>query len=82
MQSRALIDDSRFNKDINLPYQLRLADFEIAMQDVYDFFFDVNFLLLQRGLRRLDDTLRPAAMSGIISDMLTGSLAKPFALAR
>lgn len=46
------------------------------MQDVYDFFFDVNTMLLQRGLHRLDDMLRPAAMSGMISDMLTASMAK------
>jgi len=59
-----------------LPYQLRLADFEIAIQDVYDFFYDVNKLLINRGLRRLNDTLRPAAVSGIISDMLTASMAK------
>ena len=43
-----------------LPYHLRLADFELAMQDVYDFFHDVNGLLLDRGLHRLDDMLRPA----------------------
>ena len=73
---REAVDKSKFNSGIKLPYQLRLADFEIAMQDVYDFFFDVNGLLLERGLRRLDDLLRPAAMSGIISDMLTASLAK------
>ena len=36
----------------------------------------MNDLLIRRGLRRLDDVLRPAAMSGIISDMLTASLAK------
>ncbi|MGB6175285.1 MAG: hypothetical protein WBF43_02850 [Methylocella sp.] len=46
------------------------------MQDIYDFFYDVNGLLLQRGLYRLDDMLRPAAMSGMISDMLTASMAK------
>lgn len=46
------------------------------MQDVYDFFFDVNNFLLSRGLLRLDDTLRQAIMSGLISDMLTASLAK------
>jgi hypothetical protein len=40
------------------PYQLRLGDFELAMQDVYDFFYDVNGLLLRRGLRRLDAALR------------------------
>jgi hypothetical protein len=73
---RETVDSSKFNKGAQLPYQLRLADFEIAMQDVYDFFYDVNGLLLQRGLHRLDDMLRPAAMSGMISDMLTASMAK------
>jgi hypothetical protein len=48
----------------------------MAMQDVYDFFYDVNSLLLKKGLERLDDMLRPAIMSGVLSDMLTGSLAK------
>ena len=46
------------------------------MQDVYDFFFDVNSHLTGKGLRRLDDMLRPAIMSGVLSDMLTASLAK------
>lgn len=73
---RQTVDKTKFNAAATLPYQLRLADFEIAMQDVYDFFFDVNTLLLQRGLHRLDDMLRRAAMSGMISDMLTASMAK------
>ncbi|MHB8529940.1 MAG: hypothetical protein ACYC8V_10580 [Caulobacteraceae bacterium] len=46
------------------------------MQDVYDFFFDVNLLFQQKGLPRFDDILRPANMSGMISDMLTASMAK------
>lgn len=46
------------------------------MQDVYDFFHDVNSHLVARGLERLDDMLRPAIMSGVLSDMLTASLAK------
>jgi hypothetical protein len=70
------VDRTKFNKAANLPFNLRLQDFEIAMQDVYDFFYDVNGLLLGRGLHRLDDMLRPAAMSGMISDMLTASMAK------
>lgn len=65
-----------FNKTAVLPYELRLQDFEIAMQDVYDFFHDVNRLLLDKGLHRMDDMLRPAAMSGMVSDMLTASMAK------
>jgi hypothetical protein len=76
MLQREGVDPEKFNHGAQLPYQLRLADFQIAMQDVYDFFYDVNGLLLQRGLHRMDDMLRPAAMSGIISDMLTASLAK------
>lgn len=46
------------------------------MQDLYDFFHDVNVGLIQRGLERLDDMLRPAIMSGLLSDMLTASIAK------
>ena len=70
------LDPAAFNPKATLPYSLRLKDFQIAMQDVYDFFYDVNGLLLQRGLHRMDDMLRPAAMSGMISDMLTASMAK------
>ncbi len=65
-----------FNRSAILPYNLRLKDFELAMQDVYDFFFDVNALLRAKDLERLDDMLRPAIMSGLLSDMLTASLAK------
>ncbi len=73
---RRTVEASAFNKDCVLPYSLRLKDFEMAMQDVYDFFYDVNLLLSSKGLYRLDDMLRPAGMSGIISDMLTASLAR------
>lgn len=69
-------DPTKFNPDLDLPYELRIADFQLAMQDVYDFFFDVNTLLARKGLQRLDDMLRPAIMSGLLSDMLTASLAK------
>lgn len=71
---RNKLEASKFNNDAALPYQLRIADFELAMQDVYDFFFDVNTGLVDRGLERLDDLLRPAIMSGLLSDMLTASL--------
>lgn len=46
------------------------------MQDVYDFFGDVNATLSSKGLHRLDDMARPAMLSGMISDMITASLAK------
>ncbi len=69
-------DETKFNREANLPFELRIADIQLAMQDVYDFFFDVNTLLTRKGLQRLDDMLRPAIMSGFLSDMLTASVAK------
>lgn len=69
-------DSTKFNAVAGLPYELRLEDFRLAMQDVYDFFYDVNKNLVDKGLERLDDMARPAMLSGLLSDMLTGSLAK------
>lgn len=74
--ARRTPDPDKFNHERNLPYDLRIADFQLAMQDIYDFFFDVNEYLSHKGLRRLDDMLRPAAMSGLLSDMLTSSVAQ------
>lgn len=73
--TRNTIDPANFNSRAALPYELRLDDFRLAMQDVYDFFFDVNEHLTEKGLQRLDDILRPAIMSGVLSDMITSSLA-------
>ena len=70
------VEQSKFNKHAVLPYELRLKDFEMAMGDAYDFFYDVNTFLLGKGLQRLEEMLRPAIMSGVLSDMLTASLAK------
>ena len=61
--TRNTLDGAKFNPEATLPYELRLDDFRSAMQDVYDFFYDVNTGLVAKGLDRLDDTLRPAIMS-------------------
>ena len=73
---RNTVDVSKLNPNAALPFELRPQDFQMAMQDVYDFFYDVNGHLSAKGLQRLDDMLRPAIMSGVLSDMLTASLAK------
>jgi len=75
---RNQVDLTKFNVNARPPFQLRLNDFSMAMQDVYDFFHDVNTNLVERELERLDDMLRPAIMSGLLSDMLTASVAKHF----
>lgn len=74
--TRNTVDLSKFNRESALPYELRQQDFQMAMQDVYDFFYDVNSHLAVKGLRRMDDMLRPAIMSGLLSDMLSSSLAR------
>lgn len=73
---RNAVDLKKFNPEAAFPFQLRPQDFQMAIQDVYDFFYDVNSNLARKGLQRLDDMLRPAIMSGVLSDMLTASLAK------
>jgi hypothetical protein len=73
---RNTVDSGKFNAQAQLPFELRIEDFRLAMQDVYDFFYDVNVGLVEKGLDRLDDMLRPAIMSGLLSDMLTASVAK------
>jgi hypothetical protein len=73
---RNQITTGTFNDSARLPYELRIEDFKLAIQDVYDFFFDVNSHLVEKGLDRLDEMLRPAIMSGVLSDMLTSSLAR------
>lgn len=77
MITRRNVDVSRFTPAGELlPYNLRILDFQSAMQDVYDFFYDVNVHFRERNLPRLDDMLRAAICSGVISDMLTESMAK------
>lgn len=74
--AQSTVEQRAFNPSARLPYSLRLDDFRMAMQDVYDFFFDVNSALARKGLARMEQLLRPAILSGILSDLLTASLAR------
>jgi hypothetical protein len=53
MLKHETVDLAGFNSAVVLPFELRLKDFEIAMQDVYDFFFDVNTCFRRRDCRGL-----------------------------
>ena len=74
--ARRTPDPTSFNPLVELPFGLRIGDFNLAMQDIYDFLFDVNTHLVDKGLQRLDEMLRPANLSGMLSDMLTASMAR------
>ncbi|MDP2183807.1 MAG: hypothetical protein Q8K99_14755 [Actinomycetota bacterium] len=36
--ARSVVDSTRFNRELALPYELRIEDFQLAMQDAYDFY--------------------------------------------
>lgn len=76
MVTRQEVYIDKFNPALALPYNLRREDFQLAMQDIYDFFYDMNKNLRLKGLRRFEDMSRAAMLSGMLSDMLTDSLAK------
>lgn len=74
--NRAQPDATKFNQGTVLPYQLRLQDFDLAMRDLFDLLFDMNTALVARGVQRLEETVRPAIFSGIVSDALAASVAR------
>lgn len=76
MTERLVPNADGFNRSAVLPYALRTADFELAMQDIYDLLADINSALLRRDLRRLEETVRPAVFSGILSDAITSAVAR------
>lgn len=73
---RASPIESAFNPEAEFPYELRPDDFGLAMKDIYDLLFDINNALVGRGLRRIEEIVRAAIFSGILSDALTASLAR------
>jgi hypothetical protein len=70
------VDPQYINPAPSLPYNLRIDDFRLAMQDIYDFLYDVNSYLQSKRLPRLDDSIRPQTFTGMISDTFAESLAK------
>jgi hypothetical protein len=64
---KAILNPNGFNPAVKLPFNLRASDFQSAMQDIYDFLHDTNQFLVDKGLPRLEDTVRSANMSGLLS---------------
>lgn len=72
---KATVDPSNFNQSHPMAFGLSLKAIHRSMEDVYDFFHDVNQSLVEKNLRRLEDMMRPANLSGMLSDMLTDAVA-------
>jgi len=71
----AFIDDY-FNRQVNLPYGLRIEEIREAMLEVYEVLHDINRILFERSGSRLEDTILGNSLSGIISELLVKTIAE------
>jgi hypothetical protein len=72
---RARVNSAGFNEELELPYALRLEMFAIAMDDIYEMLHNLNTGLASRGLLPLENSVRGAIYSGMLSDLLTEAMA-------
>jgi len=65
-----------FRPQVTLPYGLRPAEIRAAMDDLYDFLYNVNNFLTSRGYDRLEETLAGAMFSGLMSELVVQSVSR------
>ncbi len=65
-----------FNEKAKLPHGLKPVDVKQAINDTYQFLFEVNNFLVQRDLPRLEDLLLGNSLSGLVSEILVKNIAK------
>lgn len=65
-----------FDYSAQLPYGLRVAEVRAAIEEIYDFLYNVNRFLVGKGWDRLEETLLAATFSGVISQMAVESISK------
>jgi hypothetical protein len=53
-----------------------MAEVRAAMDDMYDFLYNVNVFLTSRGYDRLEELLAAATYSGVVSELVVESLSK------
>jgi hypothetical protein len=58
---RAQVNPNGFNQNLALPYSLRLTDFATAMDDIYLVLSNINDGLMNRGLLRIEESVRSVA---------------------
>lgn len=73
---RPTLHPKGFNEEAALPYGLRVGEVKAALDDVYDFFYNVNRLLVEKGWDRLEETLMAASFSGMLSEMVVQGISK------
>jgi len=73
---RPTLHPKGFVSQAKLPYDLRVAEVRAAMDDMYDFLYNVNSFLTARGYDRFEEMLAGAAYSGVMSELVVQSLSK------
>lgn len=73
---RATLHPRGFNERAVIPYGLRVGEVKAALDDVYDFFYNVNRFLVDKGWERLEETLSAASFSGMLSEMVVQGVSK------
>jgi hypothetical protein len=73
---RATLHPKGFSETIQLPYGLRASEVKAALDDIYDFLYNINRFLTERGWDRLEETLSAATFSGVISELVVEGVSK------
>jgi hypothetical protein len=73
---RATLHPKGFHDSAALPYGLRVSEVKAAIDDIYDFLYNVNRFLVEKGWDRLEETLAAATFSGVISELVVEGVSK------
>jgi hypothetical protein len=71
---RAAVDRTGFNASLALPYALRTDHVAVAMADIYELLATLNTTLVDRGLLRIEESVRGAIYSGLLSDLIAEAI--------
>ncbi|HEX3733788.1 MAG TPA: hypothetical protein VHU86_01415 [Solirubrobacterales bacterium] len=67
--SRPTLFDEGFNKDVRLPFGLKIGEVRDALEEIYDFLHDMNCFLVSRDYDRLEEIILGNSLSGFISEL-------------
>jgi hypothetical protein len=73
---RATLHPKGFSETVQLPYGFRASEVKAAIDDIYDFLYNVNRFLTERGWDRLEETLSAATFSGVMSELVVEGVSK------
>lgn len=73
---RPTLHPKGFDESVDLPYGLRPSEIKAAVDDIYDFLYNINGFMVANGWERLEETLSAATFSGVISEIFVAGVSK------